>query len=60
NQSLKRLRIQCYPQNLPEALEIDITQLGQGEKIRIRDLSFENIALMNPSDSLVVGVKAKR
>jgi len=60
NQSLKRLRIQCFPQNLPEALEVDITNLGQGEKIRIRDLSFENITLLNPSDSLVVGVKAKR
>lgn len=60
NQSLKRLRIECLPQNLPDSLEVDITQLGQGEKIRVRDLSFDNIRLLNASDSLVVGVKAKR
>ncbi len=60
NQSLKRIRIQCLPQNLPDVLNVDITQLGQGEKIRVRDLSYDNITLLNSGDSLVVGVKAKR
>jgi large subunit ribosomal protein L25 len=55
-QVLHKLEIECFPQDIPEYLKIDITDLKLGESIHVSDLSFENIELLTPSDTVVVAV----
>lgn len=55
-QSLHKLDIECFPKDMPERLEIDITGLKIGDAIHVKDLNFENITILNLEDSIVVSV----
>jgi large subunit ribosomal protein L25 len=55
-QVLHKLEIECFPKDIPQFLSIDITNLHLGEAIHPSDLSFENIAILNPPGSVVVAV----
>jgi len=55
-ENLHKLSIECLPKNIPQSLEIDVTDLNVGDSIHIADLSFENITILNPEDTIVVSV----
>lgn len=55
-EQLRKLEIECLPRNIPQNLEIDITNLGIGDSIKISDLEFEDVKLLNSDDSTVVSV----
>jgi large subunit ribosomal protein L25 len=55
-ESLHKLNIECLPKNIPQSIEIDVTNLDVGDSIHVADLSFENIAILNPEDTIVVSV----
>jgi len=55
-QVLHKLEIECYPKDIPQFLAIDITNLKLGEAIHPTDLSFENISILTPPESVVVTV----
>lgn len=58
--NLHKFDIECLPKDIPEFLEVDISELGIGDSILVKDLSFENIKLLNPEDANIVGVIAPR
>jgi large subunit ribosomal protein L25 len=51
-----KLEIECLPREIPEKLEIDITELAIGDSVFVRDLSFDGVKILNPEDTLVVAV----
>lgn len=53
---LHRLRISCLPKDIPEKVEIDITNLGINHSIHVRDLKVPNVTVLESADSAVVGV----
>lgn len=55
-QVLHKLEIECFPKDIPQFLTIDITNLKLGEAIHPSELSFENITILNPANSVVVTV----
>lgn len=55
-QVLHKLEIECYPNDIPQFLSVDITNLKLGESIHPSDLSFENITILTPSETVVVAV----
>lgn len=57
---MHKLDVSCLPRNIPESLEIEIGELNIGDTIHIRDLSFENIKLLQHDDVSVVGVIPQR
>jgi len=59
-EQLHKLEVECFPRHIPEHLEIDITELNIGNSISVRDLSFENITILNSADANVVSVVAPR
>ena len=59
-QGLHKLDVECLPKDIPEQIDIDITELQIGDSIHIRDLKFENITLLNHEDSSVVSIVAPR
>jgi large subunit ribosomal protein L25 len=55
-QVLHKLEVECFPKDIPEFLKIDITNLKLGESIHASDLSFENIYILTPAETVVVAV----
>lgn len=51
---LHKIDIECLPKDIPQHLEVDIANLGIGDSILVKDLNFENIAILNAEDSMVV------
>ncbi len=56
----RRLKIKALMKNLPDILNIDVTELELGKSIKIAELDFENIDLLDPKDSVVCSVKLTR
>lgn len=57
-QNLHKLDIQCLPKDIPQHLEVDITNLHIGKSILVSDLSFENIEILSAGDTVVVSISA--
>ncbi len=55
-QYLHKLTIGCLPRNIPEKIEVDITDLELGNSIYVKDISFENIRILNSEEAIVVSV----
>lgn len=54
--TLHKLEIECLPINIPEHIEINVTDLKLGSAIHIAELKFENLEILNSPDSIVASV----
>jgi large subunit ribosomal protein L25 len=55
-QVLHKIEIECLPKNIPQHLDVDVTDIKLGAAIHAGDLKFENINILTPADSVVVTV----
>lgn len=58
SQNMRKLRVKGLPTALPEHLEVDINALELGHSIRVSDLKFEGLTLVEKPTDVVVTVKA--
>ncbi len=60
--SIKRrnLKIKGLPKDLPEHLTIDITNLKIHDGVKVGDLSFDKIELLDPKKSMVLTIATSR
>ena len=58
--NMRRIFVEALPGNLPETIDLDVTNVKIGQSIRIKDLSLENIHFLNNSDDVIVAVKTAR
>jgi large subunit ribosomal protein L25 len=58
--TMHKVTISCLPKNMPEALEIDVTNLDVNDTITIGDLNFEGIKFTMPEDTMLVTCVAAR
>jgi large subunit ribosomal protein L25 len=56
----RTLSLKGLPSAFPEAVEIDITNLRIGKKIRISDVSFPGLTILAPSNAVIVGIRTAR
>lgn len=59
-QRRRYLKVQGLPKDLPDFLEIDITPMIVGDVIKIGDLSYDNLELLDPPRAMVVSVVSSR
>lgn len=59
-QNIHKLDVECLPRHISQQLDIDVSELGIGDSIHIRDLDFENINILNHEDTIVISVVAPR
>jgi large subunit ribosomal protein L25 len=56
-QQLREIKVLCEPKNIPETLEVDVTNLGLGESLHVSDLKFgEGIEVHEEPETIVVTV----
>ncbi|HHJ09482.1 MAG TPA: 50S ribosomal protein L25/general stress protein Ctc [Bacteroidetes bacterium] len=62
NLAVKRrtLRVRALPKDLPDFLEVDITNLNIGQSLKVRDLHYDNLEILDPGQAMVVGVISSR
>ncbi len=57
SQPLRKLRVKGLPTALPEHLELDINNVEVGDSIRVRDLRFDGLTVLERPSDVVVAVK---
>ena len=60
NLSIRKIDVTAPYANIPEILEIDVTNLGLGKAIKVGELSFEGLTLATPAQVVVCSVKETR
>lgn len=58
--SKRKIRISATMENLPDAIEVDVTSLGLGKSIFVGDLKFDNVAILTPATTAICAVKMTR
>lgn len=53
---LRKLIIKALPQNIPDFFEIDITFLGIGDRISIKDILNNNFIFMHSNDTIILTI----
>jgi large subunit ribosomal protein L25 len=54
---LWNLEVECFPQDVPSAIEADISALGIGDSLKMSDLKFsDKITVLTPMDETIVSI----
>jgi len=56
----RKLRACGFPQELPETLDVDITNLGLGKSIMVGDLKFDKVQLVDMKSTVVASAQLTR
>lgn len=59
-QEMRKLSIKGLPSNLLDVLEVDVTNLGLGKVIKVGELKFDGIEILNGKAAVVAAVKLTR
>jgi len=57
---MRKLRVSGLIKNIPDELEIDVTNVGIGQAIKIEKLNFKNLQINESKNSVVCAVKSTR
>ena len=60
SQAVRQLSVTAPYKQIPETLEIDVTNLKLGKAIKVAELNFEGLELATPAQVVVCSVKATR
>jgi len=56
DQHLRTVMIESLPGQIPERIDVDVSNLDIGDSIHIREISLPGVKLLDPPDVAVVGV----
>ncbi|MGD2033717.1 MAG: 50S ribosomal protein L25/general stress protein Ctc [Bacteroidales bacterium] len=59
-QRRRYLKVKGLIKDLPDNLTIDITDLQIGDFVKVEDLNYENLELLDPHRAMVVGIASSR
>ncbi len=57
---MHRVVVKGLINDIPDAIEVDITKLDIGKSIKIRDLSIDKLVLTDPANAVIVRTKTAR
>ena len=60
SQAVRQLNVTAPYKQIPETLEIDVTDLKLGKAIKVAELSFDGLEIATPAQVVVCSVKATR
>jgi large subunit ribosomal protein L25 len=53
---LHKLEVECFPNDIPQRIDINIQGLKLGDAIHVKDLKLENLTILNPENEEIVAV----
>ncbi|MDD3567194.1 MAG: 50S ribosomal protein L25/general stress protein Ctc [Bacteroidales bacterium] len=56
----RKLRVCGLPKDLPEMIEVDVTELGLGKSLLVHELSFDKFEVVEPKSTVIATVKLTR
>lgn len=56
----RNLKVKGLTKHMPDTLNIDITQVDIGDVVKVEDLSYSNLEILDPKRSMVVGIISSR
>ncbi len=59
-QLMRYIKVKGLVKDIPDHLEIDVTDLGLGKSLKISDLHFDNLEILEPASAVVALVKLTR
>ncbi len=59
-QILREIQLECLPSDIPENIEIDVSDLDIGDNLQVSDLVAEKVEILDDPDSIVATVTAPR
>lgn len=57
---LRKLRVRGLAKNFPDTLDIDVTELLLGKSIKVGELNFDNLELLDSKNAVVTTVRLTR
>ena len=51
-----KVRVSCLPRDIPEKIEVDVSQMGINQFIHVRDLQIPNVTVVDNGDISVIGI----
>lgn len=60
NTNLRRLKVKALAADLPDTVDVDVTELGIGDGVKVADLSIENVEFLDVKSNVVVSVGITR
>ena len=57
NQPMRKLRVKGLPSRIPKHLEMNVEDLDINQSIKVKDLKYEGLTIMERPDDVVVAVK---
>lgn len=60
HQQMRRLKVRAQYTAIPEKLSVNVSKLGLGKVIKVGDLQFPGLELVNPKAAVVCSVKTTR
>ena len=58
--TLRKLSVRSMPENLPDAITLDISDMKIGDKIYVRDIDADKFDILTSGNAIVVAVKTAR
>lgn len=58
DQVLYDLEVECFPGDIPDAVEVDVSGLEVGQSARVHDVNLPNVKVLNDPDLPIVSVLA--
>ncbi len=56
SQSVWHLNVRCMISDIPEIIKVDVTNLGMGDSIAVKDLEYENVEFLDSPEKSIVSV----
>ena len=56
DQVIYDIEVECLPGNIPEAFEVDVSNLGVGESVRVHDVSLPNVRILADGELPIASV----
>jgi len=60
NQTKRKLRVKGLPAKIPSHLELDVTELDINDSVRVEDLKYEGLTVVERPGDVVVSVKTPK
>ncbi len=57
---IREFEIECLPKDIPEKIEIDISDMKIGDQVRVKDLQMENVKISDDPEETIVMIEHPR